>query len=397
MNKRIFTERAHFMCPNMHFGIAIEIEKLFDEDRISQVIEKLKNSHPLLSSVVSYDNEGYLVYEYRDIVEVPVFFKTDCSNWLQDYEEVTAKGWDLRNDCMLRVITYPKGEKTFVVFAVHHLLCDGMALLQLATNFADIYVNSSYCPVYEDRIIESIEDFGGRLKVPFIVKYIAGSANKKWRKSGKRVSYDFYREFEKEYYTNDTIERTVSTVNNEELTVIHERCKSLGITVNDYLVAEMMVSEDTHKVIVGLNIRKYLNHYEEGSLGNYSSAYSIEVNKTGDVWKVAKSVSGVIDKIKKNPQRELLTLALYTALDQNLLDAAAISALGSFASEAGLFVGDKLLGLKKAKNYTITNLGRIESTIIKDAYFVPPCSPSAKKIRGVITINGVMKIVESSR
>lgn len=397
MNKRIFTERAHFMCPNMHFGFAIEIDKSYDEDRIVQIIENLKDSHPLLSSVVSFHQEDNLIYEYKEKLEVPVFFKTDCANWLQDYEEVTANGWDLRKDCMLRVIAYPKGEKTFVVFAVHHLLCDGMAILQFAASFADIYVNASSCPRYEDRIIESFEEFDGRLKVPFIVKCITASANKKWKKAGKRVSYDLYREFEKQYYTHDTVKRTVYTIKKEELTAIHEHCKELGITVNDYLVAEMMVSEDTKKVIVGSNIRKYIKHYEEGSLGNYASAYSVEVKNTGDIWKVAKSVSEAIGKVKKNPQRELLTLALYTALDQNLLDAAAISALGGFVSEAGLFVGDRLLGFKEAKNHTITNLGRMESTIITDAYFIPPCSLSAKKIKGVITINGVMRVVEGSR
>lgn len=89
-----------------------------------------------------------------------------------------------------------------------------------------------------------------------------------------------------------------------------------------------------------------------------------------------------------------MTLALYNELDPKLLDAAAISALGGFESEAGLFVGDRLLGFKNPGNYTITNLGKLDSTLISDAFFVPPCSPSARKITGVITINGTMNMVE---
>ena len=27
------SERAYFMCPNMHFGMAMEVSKAYDEDR----------------------------------------------------------------------------------------------------------------------------------------------------------------------------------------------------------------------------------------------------------------------------------------------------------------------------------------------------------------------------
>ena len=69
------------------------------------------------------------------------------------------------------------------------------------------------------------------------------------------------------------------------------------------------------------------------------------------------------------------------------------SVLGDFESEAGLFVGDRMLGFKKRENHTITNLGKIESDIIENAFFIPPFSFSAKKMAGVITVNDKMNMI----
>ena len=44
--KYLFTERAHYMCPNMHFGIIANIGKEFDEERLSESIKALKAAHP---------------------------------------------------------------------------------------------------------------------------------------------------------------------------------------------------------------------------------------------------------------------------------------------------------------------------------------------------------------
>lgn len=397
MTKKIITERAHYMCPNMHFAIAIEIEAGFDEAKIKKTVDDLKMSHPLLMSVIEEDEYGNPIYVQKADIQVPVFIRENHTTWLADYDEVTSEGWNLRCDCLLRVIAYPKEKGTFLVFAAHHLLCDGMALWKLAASFADIYMGKKDVCRYEDRIIEAMDEFGGNLKTSFMVKCITSSANKKWRKAGKKVSYDGYRQFERNYLSNDSVKKTISSLGGDQLGALIDGCKANNVTVNDFLVAQMMVSQHTNRVVVGSDVRKLFNNYEEGSLGNYSSAYSIEVKKSGDVWSVAKAVSKAAGQIKNNPSREMLTLLLYASLDQNLLDAAPISALGGFESEAGLFVGDRLLGFRNGKNHTITNLGKHESESITRAYFVPPCSPSVKMIVGVITLNGVMNKVVCSR
>ena len=42
----VYTERAHFMCPNMHFGIMAKIESNYDEEQLIQSIYILQKAHP---------------------------------------------------------------------------------------------------------------------------------------------------------------------------------------------------------------------------------------------------------------------------------------------------------------------------------------------------------------
>ena len=51
--KYLYTERAHYMCPNMHFGIMADIEAVFDSNRIIESIGILKSAHPLMRSLIS--------------------------------------------------------------------------------------------------------------------------------------------------------------------------------------------------------------------------------------------------------------------------------------------------------------------------------------------------------
>lgn len=54
-----------------------------------------------------------------------------------------------------------------------------------------------------------------------------------------------------------------------------------------------------------------------------------------------------------------------------------------------------MFGYGSQDGYSITNLGKIQSDIISEAVFIPPASPANKKIWGVLTVNGCMKICVS--
>ena len=73
--------------------------------------------------------------------------------------------------------------------------------------------------------------------------------------------------------------REIIPVCNRELEEIQTLCKQHNITVNDWLIAKMMLEENTNKVVIAADIRNQTKCYKQGAMGNYSTAFSVSVKK----------------------------------------------------------------------------------------------------------------------
>ena len=394
MKKYLYTERAHYMCPNMHFGIMAEIGKELDTEKITKTIAVLKSAHPLMRSLIA-EEEGSskIYYEEHPELEIPVTIKETESDWQTDYNAVSKAGWNVQREALLKVFAYPSENNTKILFIAHHLLCDGRGLLQLVQEFAEHYVSGIEPRQADGKLIESIEDLPKGSDLRFISKVIIKDANKKWKKEGHRVSYDEYLKFEREFDSKQKIKREITNIDGEELDKILASCKENGVSLNDYLIAQMMHEENTDKVVIASDIRNKIRNYNKGTIGNYATAFGVVVKKkNNDTMELAKTVSNEVKNIINKPDKEMLVLSCYFNMDPELLDAVAISTFGDFPSNAGKFVGSKMFGFEKRDGHCITNLGRIESSTINEAVFIPPASPANKKAWGVLTINKNMRI-----
>lgn len=389
----VSSERAHFMCPNMHFGIMAHITDRYDEQLVKKGVEMLQKAHPFLQSLIAKDDTGKLYYQRQECLKVPVAVKAEYEDWQKDYHEVSSQGWDVRKSCLLKILVYPKENEYYIFFIAHHLLCDGRGLLQLAEEFAQYYVKGNVPSSAEERLIQTIQDLPPGSDLPFVSKMIINNANRRWEKEGQKVLYKEYADFERTYISRNTIERNIITAEKQELEEIQLLCRQQGISVNDYLIAKMMLEEDTNKVVIAADIRNQIRCYRPGAMGNYSTAFSVVINKKeGDIVSLAKKVSEKVLDIMSHPRKEMLVLACYLRMQPELIDAVAISTLGEFKSKAGEFVGKNMFGYGSQNGYSITNLGKMQSDVIAEAAFIPPASPANKKTLGVLTVNGYMKI-----
>ena len=394
----VYTERAHFMCPNMHFGIMAKIESNYDERQLRQSVDTLQKAHPFLQSLIAEETDtGRLYYQIQDCLNIPVLVKDEVALWQQDYEEISVRGWNVKKECLLKVVVYPNENEFQIFFIAHHLLCDGRGLLQLAEEFAEHYANGVMPQFAPECLIQGLNDLPSNSDLPLISKLIVGDANRKWKKEGQKVMYGQYSIFERAYIQKCKMKREIFTICNQELENIQALCKQHGITVNDYLIAKMMLEENTNKVVIAADIRNQTKCYRQGAMGNYSTAFSVSVKKNEkNIIPLAKRVASQVINICMHPQKEMLVLACYIHMQPELIDAVAISTLGNFESKAGTFVGRNMFGFGSQNGYSITNLGKIESNIIAEANFIPPASPANKKTWGVLTVNNHMKICTSN-
>ena len=392
--KYLYTERAHYMCPNMHFGIMAEIGVDFDPNGIIKSIGVLRAAHPIMRSLIAEEQgSSKIYYEEHSELEIPVTIKETGDDWQSDYNAVSSAGWNVQKEALLKVFAYPIENGTKVLFIAHHLLCDGRGLLQLIQEFADHYVKGIEPHTVDEKLMESLDDLPSGSDLPFFSKVIIKDANKKWRKEGHKVSYDDYLKFERDHDSKQNIKREIKTVDEDELNMRLASCRENGVSLNDYLIAKMMIEEGTDKVVIASDIRNKIKNYKEGALGNYATAFGVVVKKRSpEILELAKSVHHEVKNIVSKPDREMLVLFCYFNMDPELLDSVAISTLGSFESKAGRFVGGKMFGYEKRDGHCITNLGKIESNTIREGVFIPPASPANKKAWGVLTINNKMRI-----
>ena len=401
----IFTERAHLMCPNMCFGIVMCINKEFSESLIAETVTKFSLAHPFIRAILSHEEkDNRFFYDIREASQAEISIcpddipGIDAPEIMGEFERITARDFNLYKEGMLKISAWPSATKTIVLMVFHHLLADGRGALELSKEFADFYVMGKEPPYAEEKLISSTTEFPANSGLPVFSKMLVNWANRQWRKENRRLTFEEYHRFADEFLEIDKVKHVLSAVGKSEMSKIAGRCKAEGVTVNDYLLAKLFTEERTKRIVIAADIRKSLKCYNPGAMGNYSTAFSVELKKLDeDLFKAARQVHTTVRKISGRPSSLYLVLQCYAALDPGLLDAAMMASRGRFESKAAEFIGKMFFHMDKSEGCSITNLGKTESAAMEDAFFIPPASPAMKKTLGVLTLNGRMRICTSER
>ena len=404
----LFTESAHLACPNMCFAIAASLGKVFDKERIEECLAGLVGAHPFLRARLGYKKEtNAYFYDVKEQSQVQVIFAGELCDEdgdvkiIQQFEKLTVRDWNLFTEGLLKIAVWKAGDKTVLLFVFHHLLADGRGALGLVQEFADFYVDGIEPKAAPEHLITK-KDLPANSKLSFISRALVNHANCQWKKENHQLSYEGYHTFADKSLQDDDVEHSLEVVSSDKLADIHVQCKSHKVSINDYLLAKMFTEEKADSIVMACDLRNQLACSNQGALGNYATAFSVKLKQgkftdsTG-IFSLAQKVHTQIQKKLASPKDLYLVLQCYASLEPGLLDAAMISSRGAFDSKAAKFIGTTFFNYDKAKGYSITNLGKIESKNIVSAYFIPPASPAIKKTQGVLTVNGVMRICTSQR
>ena len=401
----LFTERAHLMCPHMNFGIAMSVRAPFEEERIRKALEQLSAAHPFLNALLGYDpDKNAYCYRVTDQPTAELKLKVrelpDAGDpeVLREYGELTSRDWDMFAEGMLKIVAWPMKEGTCFLLTFHHLLADGRGALGLALELADCYAAGKKPGFVEEQLIASADAFPKDSRLPFFSRFLIDRANKCQAKERKILSYPEYHAFADAFLKEDNVSHSVFRTGAEEAAKLLQACRENGVTLNDFLLAKMMIEDRTKTVIMACDLRGRLGCCAEGALGNYSTAFSVKVRKTGtDPYALVKAVHRQVQRKMNRPQDLYLVLQCYANLDPAVLDAAFMACRGGCPSKPGRFVGSVFFGFDAPKRYSITNLGKIQNEWLTAAYFIPPASPAVRKTQGVLTVNGQMTVCTSER
>lgn len=396
------------MCPNMYFGIAAIVNAEYDKEKIKDVVGKTSRAHPFLKATLGFEETANrYFYDVQDSSKVSLavcegdILDVNSPVVMKEYERLISRDWNLFEEGMLKIVTWKGGspDKTCFLFVFHHLLADGRGALALVREIADCYAKDAAPKFAEEKLISSKADFPEGSELSFVSRYFVNKANRLWtRENHKALSYNEYNKFADEFTNLHPVTHSFEIIEGEQLSALVAECKNKELTVNDFLLAKMFVEEKTDKIIIARDLREDLSFYSPASLGNYSTAFSINLKKkSADKIAVAKEVHKSVQKSLKKIKSQYLVLQCYAELNPALLDASFMAAQERFNSKAAAFVGKLFFGYDNPKGFSITNLGKISSDVIDSACFIPPASPAIRKTWGALTVNGRLVICSSER
>lgn len=393
----IASERAHFMCPNMHFGILMDIKAKLNIPKIKNCLDAMADAHPFLRSIISYENGNTkLFYKVEDTSRIEINERESVHTIWEDYNSIAIKEWNVLQNGLLKVLIYPIEEGMKLLFVAHHLLGDGRCLLEIVNEFVSLYVEGIK-PIYTpERLIQGMEDLPCKSELTGVSKYLIRYLNAKWRKEKKHVLYEDYARFSDQFVKDNPVSHEVIEIDQNAFLSMKKYCKEHGITINDLLMSKLYYNMNIQKIIIAADIRSKLSCYNKGSCGNYATALGIVCKgKQTDILKKAQEVHKQVKMHMESNKKLMLVLSCYLSMDEGLIDAVAIATLGDFESKAAKFVGSNMFGFLKRNGVSITNLGKINNTNISEAIFIPPASPAMIQTVGVLTVNDKMQLCSS--
>ena len=402
----LFTERAHLMCPDMNFGIALKVKAEFDAVRIRRSFLTLAGAHPFLNALIGYDEKkNAYFYDIKDSSKVEINIQEneltslDSLEIISEYESMTGYDWNLLNRGMLKASVWKMGRYTCFLLVFHHLLTDGKGALNLAKELAAVYADNVMPEDAPEKLISSVNDLPKDSRMPLVNKMLIDNTNRNWTSErNKPLTYKEYHEFAEDFVKSDRIVHYLKKTDKDEMSRIMSSCRDTGITINDLLLAKMYINEGIDKITVASDVRDKFDFCVPGSLGNFSTSFSVVVKKKSrDPYSLAKEVHKAVHKYISKPSEKFLMLQYCANLYPEILDAAFMASRNAYKSKSAAFIGKTIFGFGAPDGYSITNLGKIESSNISAAFFIPPASLAMKKTQGVLTVNGKMMICTSER
>lgn len=105
MRQYLMTERAHFMCPNMHFGMIAEIRKNYEKVKVEAVLDRMAEAHPFLKAIIDYeDGTDKLYYKVTEHSQINLMIREKTSELWEDYKEISKSDWKVFMTCLREVL-----------------------------------------------------------------------------------------------------------------------------------------------------------------------------------------------------------------------------------------------------------------------------------------------------
>jgi hypothetical protein len=404
-DKRIYlnTERLHLFSPDIHVGVSVRVNRVFEDGEIIKALALLEKRHPLLSSTVDFDKDNAAYYKLNSARPiVPVFVTAaDSSVWRQWMDEENRKPFDFAAGSLMKILVLKAGESTVIAALGHHLLGDGLSFVFFMRDLLKALDNTLDEGELMPPIIQNASDIPKAARLRFPLGYVAKALGRAYRKSGKRFTYADYAAVYDAYRAARKPATALFSLSRRETETLIGNCRTHGVTVNEavataFFAARKRLGISSDTIGVSCNIRSEMPADPRESMGNFVSGIKVTAtyDETMDLWRNARIVGDVLNGQIKNTVARWGSQAFLNALDDTLQDALNFVNYEGHFNAVAKKLCDAICGIPNGVGLGISNLGKrdmsFNSFSADGFYFIPPLFPMNDFIVGAITVNGIL-------
>ncbi len=421
--KLISSEAVFIHSPGAIVGMVAKVLGYIDDDIFKYAVEKLSEIYPILKYKLTWDKDDEPYFEetknYIPVIIVPRHTDKDFEKMITDQWE---RGFDLTNGPLCKFILLKSHDKSEIIFVAHHTITDGISATMITDFLLKIMdnPNAKIKPIEYEELpsIENLKKYipKANLLESLTNKSISSFVNYSWKKNKVNIIKEDIKKAHKAYFDKISYIVSLDELSAEDTFSFINKCKKNNVTVNSALSSAFLACrreiDNEHiskKIVIPVDLRKYLGNCAKKSIGCYST--SIDINFTYEASKAFWENAKIFNKLSSDSLNNfgpIKKIQAFSMFSTNFLEASTLSQRVQGHEEVfKSFPYAKKLGtksnniasiaakntIKDASTFTITNLGvksyeyndfKLESLII---YPSSVSYPEMNITLSVLTIN----------
>lgn len=341
--------------PKVYISLVAKLKGNITIEEIMNAVTKAYTQNETTMSKIVFEN-GNVYFEKMAQTGCKVF--VDSREWLDIMHENEKNAFRINEGELFRIFIIPNEEmQEYTLFMMaHHIIGDGKSLLLL---LEDILANISgkeveYRPLNND----GAQLPANGIKSAFIVRVVLKMLNRMWNKEGKVFNWEDYFYIHKHFWKDKASDVRVETRDCDEIEQIKAKCKELGITVNSYIITEVLREHPEYQNFsLTLSIRG-----ENRSISNKVS--SLRIVHAYDVQKSfeenAKQIHALVKEHLEDERKRYAIFLNVKEMDHNLLDASLMYTHTGYQNKIAAILASRIGYCGKDRTKTcVTNLNKI--------------------------------------
>lgn len=395
MKNEILSERPNLFEPDSYIGMVLHLTGNITCAQLKEAVQTAyeKNETTMSKIVLTSDGRAY----YEKMCQSGCTAKVEHRDYRELLVENKKKPFRLQDGELIRSFIIHNEKKITLLILAHHLAGDGKAITRFAKEVLDLLDGKEVCYHTSDIITKA--DFEQRGSLPRLIKLWVQRKNKKWKKTGRIFTWDDYEAIHETYWTAHDYKFQLISLDEEQLSELKHNARNEGVTVNSYLVAEIL-KQHVQQTVIGIPVS-----VREGNqaMNNMTSGiqiyYSYAKHKSID-WN-ARQIHKRIQKRLANKHIRYLAISFVSEIAGSFVDGVIMQRHAMYQSRLTQRMS-KYMGYsgKTRTQLGITNLGVVEISPkykefdVEEFLFLPPKVSYADYIIGISTFREKVCIVK---